>query len=316
MEKLVVTENVKRTSFKIGGAPIVVNQQYDLSLAATIEIENILGYPSEPMDFFKYKIVDTDIDSVNEGLVRISFEVDTSTLPIEYNLIQNVNINDSFKFTDLIPASQNYDRIKINSIEGKGTWLLNAIPLEVGKEFFYYQLVDNLVFVASESGSRSDYNSLKWQFGHKLGYWSHENSIDVNALSLSQITTANPEQPIEKVDTIDIIEYEVNISNGPDSGTFKTVLDTTAFTAIGSPVENRVKLVNNGIETFYNTSGTFDITGDLDSSGNAILQITLERLYPYTTASSVKIDLTEINGVSGTINTFKNNVVLNNPISI
>lgn len=316
MPKLIITETTKRTSFNIGGAPIIVNQEYDLSLASTIEIINTFGYPSEPMDFFKYKIKNDNIVSTNEATVKISFDVDITTLPLYYNLNKVIAINESFLFSDLIPGSNNYDRIIINSIEGKGLWLLSGIPIEIGQVLFYYQIYNDLTFSAVDSGSKPNYNSLKFQFGHKSGFWEHENSIDINTISLAELSLGSEIVAPELEDTIESLEYDLNVLNGPENGTYQLRINTTGFTGIGAPAENKIIITNNEIETVYNTAGIFTFDELLSLNGSSTLQFRIERLYPYATDVSILIDLMLINGETSGINTDKDNIVLIVPKSI
>lgn len=316
MKKLVITETTKRTSFKIAGAPVVVNQEYDLALSSTIEILNTFGFPAEPMDFFKYKIVDTDISSVNEATVRVSFEVDKTTLPLQYNLTELLSINESLVFSDLIPGSNNFDRIQINSIVGKGFWLLNGIPLEENQVLFYYQILNELIFVASDSGSKPDYNLLKFQFGHKLGFWPYENSIKIDTVSLAELNVLNNVVDPILEENIESLDYDVNVLNGPESASFELEIDTTGFLNIGSPVENKIIITNNDVETIYNTSGIFIFAGILTEAGGLALQVEIQKLYPYASDSSISIELKKINGFVDGIDATKNKIVLNIPKSI
>lgn len=316
MEKLIITETTKRTSFKIGGNPVVVNQEYDLSLASTAEIINTFGFPSEPMDFFKFKIKKDDIISTNEATTKISFDVDISTLPPYYNLNKTIAINESFLFSDVIPGSNNYDRIIINSIEGKGLWLLSGIPIEIGQVLFYYQVYNDLTFTASDSGSKLDYNSLKFQFGYRAGFWEYENSIDIDTTSLVELSIGSDTIVPELDNTIESLEYNINVLNGPENGTYQLKINTTGFTGIGSTAENRIIITNNEVETIYNTSGIFTFEGTLSELGISNLEFRIERLFPYATDISILIDLTLINGITTGINTDKDNIILNVPKSI
>lgn len=316
MPKLIITETTKRTSFKIGGAPVVVNQEYDLSLQSTIEIQNTFGYPAEPIDFFLYKIIDTNINSTNEGTVKISYQVDITVMPIQYNLVQSISINDSIVFSDLIPGSNNYDRIIITSLQGKGFWLLSGNPIEVGQVLFYYQVFQNLNFVASDPGSKNNYNILKFKFGHKLEFWPYENSISIDTVSLAELNTSNDSVVPELNESIESLDYDVSIINGPENGTFELLINTTGFTGIGSPAQNKLVVINNGVETVFSASGTFPYTGALTAEGICNLQFSIRRVFPYNTNSSISIDLSLINSDTEAINTEKDNIVLNIPKSI
>lgn len=316
MKKLIITENTKRTLFKIAGSPVVVGQAYDLVLQSTIEIENTLGYPSEPLDDFKYKIEDDDIHSINEGIVQISFIVDKSTLPELYNLIQTISIFDSFKFSDLIPPSLNYDRIIITELIGKGIWLLNNNQIGVGQVIFYYQLKDVFIFTASDTGSQENYNILKFKFGHIQSYYPDENSIIVNAISLTQLLLNNPDQTPELDETIETTDFDVLIYNGPVSAAFEIEIDTTLFVGIGTTPENKLIISNNDIITTYNTSGVFIYPGTLSEQGDLNLDVSIKKLYPYTTPSSIKMNLISVNTTDESIDPIKKDITLNIPISI
>lgn len=87
-----ITKNTSRSTMKIAGIPIILNQKYNINLQSLIVIENDYGYPSEPLDNFKYKIIVDDVMSINEGTVIINIETDKTSLPETINLVKEIEV--------------------------------------------------------------------------------------------------------------------------------------------------------------------------------------------------------------------------------
>lgn len=314
--KFKITETTKRTSLKISGVLAVVGQEYDIALEDNVTIDNTFGFPAEPLDNFKYKIIKNGIESINEGIVEVNFETDKSTNPDLFNEVFILPINGSLLLSSVVAPTNRYDRIKITEITGKGKWLLDGSEIEIGNTIFYYQLLNNLIFVANESGSKDSYNILKWNYGTIAFDYPTENTITIDTTSLGVLVSESNITEAEDFITYEQYITNLDIQKGKAIADFELVIDTTAFPNIGIDSENEIKILINEVETVYNTSGTFTLAGVLTESGEASIQCIVNRKKPSTVTSSIKITLSTIDGLSTNVDALNNEQTILIPITI
>lgn len=314
--KFKITENTKRTSLKINGVLAVVGQEYDIALESLATIENTYGLPAEPLDNFKYKIIKDGIESVNEGNVLINFETNKSTNPNIINSIQNININESFYFSDIVPQTNQFDKITISQITGKGTWNFNGLPIYSGMTLFYYDLKNKLSFIANDTGSKDNYNVLKWFFQNSAFTYSNENSIVVNTNSLGILAIDSNSFEAESFVTYEQYIANLDIQQGKANVSFELVIDTNAFPNIGIDLENEIKIIINEVETIYNTSGVFTLSGVLSESGSAEIKCIIKRKTPSDVTSFISINLSSIDGLAENVDLSNNEQTILIPITI
>lgn len=317
MTKFIITKLPTRATLKLSGVPIVAGVEYDIIEEANFEIENTFGYPCQKLDFFKYKIIKDGLLSDNEAKVDISFDVtvlDNAAL----NVTESVVVGEDYKFTDVIPLTVNYDRIKINSITGKGLWKVGANVLNEGSILYNYQAKDELIFLASADGSKTNYNEIQFVFGHKEGYYPTVNTLTTDATSDAQIVTDLLNVSIDQFRDFppyyNVSDYSFQIKNGPESGTCRIAVDTTNYQGMGTNPEDELTINDGTTDTVIVTQGVTNIDATLDVNGYLNFNLSAKQLAPTATAGSIEIQLILINGAGTGIDVLSDTIIITLPI--
>ena len=194
-----ITKNTSRSTIKVAGIPIVLNQKYDINLQSLITIQNDYGYPSEPLDNFKYKILVDDVFSVNEGTVTVNIETDKTSFPETISLVKEIEVYSELLFSDVVLPNWFYDRIKIISLTGKGVWIKGNDVISVGDVYFYHELKNNLKFIAQDNVSENNYNIFEWSFGNINEIFNQINSLQIDTIPSTIIFPPEeiPEEDLE-----------------------------------------------------------------------------------------------------------------------
>jgi hypothetical protein len=314
--KFQITESTKRTFLKVEGALVVVGTQYDIELQEQMTVDNILGFKAEPLDSFKYKVIVDGVASINEATVLINFETDKTSRPATLVVNETIAINDSLFFSNLVYSENNYDRIVITDIIGKGDWLLNNALLVVGSTIFFYELVGKLLFYANEEGSKEAYNVLKWKAANIIETFPEENELTINTTSLGVLENVSEELILETFTGYESYSATLNIQHGKAGAAYELVIDTTAFPNIGINPENSVNLLVNGSSTILSASGVFTFNQTLDESGAQSIQLIVSRKSPSTVQSFVTATLSTIDTLSSNVDALSNKKVITIPITI
>lgn len=297
MDQIIITENTKRTTLNIDSAPVVVGDAYNIDLAT--EIVNDFGFPAEPMDTFKYKIKRDDGGlSVNEGTVTVNFPVEVASDYSTPDVEVTIPLNDEVIFSDYVLGNVKFDRIKIVDIAGaaKGKWLLGGIPINIGDEIFFYEIVDNLKFVADSLGAQDDYNILKFKYGHKAGFYATNNQFTINTTSLAVLLADDGDTLVTDGSGYRITSKSFNIYGALPSASFELSVDTTAFPGIGSDPDNEV-IISFGsgpTVTTINTSTTTVINGAVNAMGVMGFACDIKQTNPFPAPGLIVITLTEV----------------------
>lgn len=314
-----VTEKPKMATMNIDAVEVVLGQKYefDLDTIPAISIVNETPYLGEPFDSFKYKVYKDDIASVNTGIVTINYKVDTSEIPATNILVKDVYEGDYFYFSDLVANNSHYDRIKITEISGRGIWLYNGLQLSEGAIIFYYNLVDNLQFIANDNGLELNYSMLKWETGNVSGFDGVENSITVNTISDgAELELTSFAEIATVTDGIEYLSYSFKISKAFVDALYQIEIDPTLFPGLGvNPLDKIIFLERDLPEYVLTTNAVTDRDSQLDGKGQTIYSVTIEKNTVTTETNSISIELKSITGSPGVINIDKKTIVLIIPIT-
>lgn len=310
-----ITESTKRTSMNIGGVPIVIGQKYDISLQSQIKIINDFGFPAEPIDSFKYKIIQDGLSSVNEETVKINFKTDKTTVPNLIEINKAINVFDQFLFSDLVLGSNLFDRITITEISGKGSWILNSAKIQAGQTFFYYEIYKNLYYIANEQGAANDYATLKFKFGNIYFTFDTDNYIKVNTKSKAILS---------KDDSIDITDFEtyeeytadITVENGFANADFKIEIDTLNFIGIGVNPETSVLIEVNDTQRLISTSTITQVTKTLDLYGGSNIRLYIRRKKDTENDTFLEVNLIEVNNSSDNVDLQKKSIRIDIPKTV
>jgi hypothetical protein len=317
METFAITQNTVRTLIKVSGVPIVLEQEYDITLQSDITIENPSGFPANPIDSFKYRITKDGVQSSNEGTVKVIFETMNSVNDLPDNIKTNsMLIGESILLTDFILRTGYYDRIKITEINGKGSWTYNGLTLYPGTVIFNYNM-DKIKFIADDQGSvETDYANIKFLFGDITHYYTALGQLTIGTTSKAQFKLEMPDLIPDIVVDVATFIYDAKIDKGIDLGTCKITVDTSTFNEFGMLVpENKLTLTINGVDTVYNTQGTFTLLKDLDSSGSLNILCKVDIKLPLDTLRIITITLNEVNSNSANVDLTQNIINLDIPIT-
>lgn len=311
MTEFSITQLPARAIMLIDGAAVVLNQKYPIAQQSLVTFENDTVYRAEPYDNFKYEIYVDGEKSKNEGLVDINFEVSNSAY-MPANTSKTIHLSEEFLFSDEVPYADNFDRVQITSIQGKGDWLLNEQPINVGQVIFYYELAANLKFLANDGGAGNDYNILKFKAGTKSGFFG-ESTLWVNTEALAKISLGEPGGFTED-GSVETTYQNVFVSNTLANKTCKISVDTTNFTGLGTDPESKFVIYDEiGNTQEITTQTTVEITTTLSNQGQMNFETQTIKENPYPVAGSIVINLLEVDGSSANVDPANNQVTINIP---
>jgi len=314
-----IVEKPIRTLMTVSGVEVVVGTQYDIALETAVVLHNETDFLGEPFDSFTYKINKDGLTSVNIGTVRVSFQTNKVGLPPIETLVENINLNTDFFFSDLVAPEEHFDRIKITSIAGRGSWLLNGNPIVPGQEIFYYDLVDNLKFIADVPGNMDSYSVLTWDTGNILGYHSQDNTITVNTFSegAELILLSSSTVPVVDEETgMETSTYSFKIQNSIVDAPYEIEIDTNLYPTIGTNPYDLVKMEERDLpEQIIDTLAIHTRASVLDENGETIYIVTIQKDTDTVVENSITVTLTEVDGTIDNVNPAFNEIVLIIPIT-
>jgi hypothetical protein len=308
-----ITKKPIRTLMTVSDVEVVVGTKYPIALQTDIKFVNSTGYWGEPFDSFKYKIHKDSLSSINEGIVKINFETNKVGLPTIITAAKSLEINKDFLLDEVLLPNVKFDRIVITSITGKGSWLYNNVELLPGQIFFYYDLVGKIKFIANKAGAENNYSVLTFDTMNILGVHGQANTVTVNTFSNGgELILENSLVFADTSIGIEVLTYFFKIEKGIFSATYLLEVDTTLFPTIASVLIDAVKLYEGptSILTTVNTLGTTNISSVLNSIGEVLYFVQIEKITQTTVENSIKITLKEINSSVGNVNPLKNEIIL------
>ena len=311
-----ITEKPTRTLMTVEDVEVVVGTKYDIALQSEVKLINEHLYPGEPFDSFKYKINNDAVASVNEGVVTVNFETDKTVVPEVVTLEKNILLFGSFFFSGEVAPSQYYDRITITAIMGKGNWFYNGNPVAVGQTLFYYQLVNNLQFVADDLGVENNYAEINWTSGTILGNHPGTNSLVINSTSEgAELLLLGSNGSVIDSLGVETYTYFVSIERGKTSAPYSLNVDTTNFPDIGGTEKVEMFERDSLVSTIIDTLGVVPFDSELDATGGTTFVIYINKFDVTTIENSVELTLTQVDGASDTINPLHNHITLLIPIT-
>jgi hypothetical protein len=298
MEKFIVTKLPVRTIATVDGSPMLKDVEYDMALESTVVFENPNSYKGEPFDSLTYKVTKDDIHTINEGLVVIDFRTDKTKNPVLSNKTQELNIDESIFFSDIIAPQDVFDRIEIVSIDGKGSWKLSGSPLIVGSIIMWYNLVDLLLFKADTSGSKNNYNTMTWKYANKIKTFPGINTLKFNVKSLAKLLFLEVnELEQETTSLVKQFSFLFTIENGPENGIFMFDINTTEFTGFATNPLNVFTLnQDNTMGILYNLpEPSIAVLSSLNEFGKTNYELIVSIDKTYTAENKLKLSLTTVN---------------------
>jgi hypothetical protein len=314
-----ITEKPIRTLMTVSGIEVVVGTQYDIALESATVLHNATPFLGEPFDSFKYKVTKDGKVSVNTGTVRVSFATNKTGVPPILTIVQDIHFTDSFFFSDIVAPEAHYDRITITNIEGRGSWTLNGNIVFVGQTIFYYDLVNNLKFIADNPGNMDDYAVFTWDTESILGNHGQTNTITVNTSSLNGaelVLVSGPSSEQDPTTLVETTNYSFKIQNSIVGASYQIGIDTTLYPTIGINPLDIVGITERDYpEGIINTSGLFVIDFFLDDNGETVYYVRIVKDTDTVVENSITITLNDVDGDPLNVNPLLNQLILIIPIT-
>lgn len=314
-----ITELPKRCVLKMLEANVVEGVQYPVADQANFRVINNTAYHGRPFDSFKYKIYKDNVPSVNDGTVTINFGLENPPAPDLLNLLETLYIFESFFLAPLYSQPAGVDKIMITDITGKGDWYSSKGPVNVGDEFFFYEL-DTMAFVANEEGLSDTYNVLKFTTSYAGVANVGESIITVKVISLGgELSITNPIAITEILSDVENSQVQFLVSKAKSSVPCKFIIDTTAFLNLNTG--------NNIIQTFAGKIGEAGVLGNIDNlglnevysetdaQGNMFLALFIKKDYVTTEPIPIIVRLVEVDGTIDNVNVLLNEQTIYIPIT-
>jgi hypothetical protein len=300
MKYLKITNMPIRSLIKMDGNAIVLNTNYELTVLKNVSVENLTQYYGEPFDSFKYKIYSDNVESINEGTVTVNFETNKVGMPPQQNAIKDLMLFDTFFFSEVISPEQHYDRIVITSIVGKGFWTYNNIPVVLNQELFYYNLVNNLKFVANQSGVENNYSILTYRTKNVLAEHNQDNTVSINTNSTGAQLILNGSTAEGSVaqDGLETLTYNFSIINSISNANYELKIDTTFYPSFGTDLLSEIDITERNLptETLNKSTGPiYTLLKQFDANGQTVYNIVIRKKTTTTFENKIIVDLVKIN---------------------
>lgn len=298
-----ITKLPIRSELFVNDDALVLNQFYDIN-PNSIRVENPTNIKGEPFDSFTYKIKNGDVISKNTGTVVINFETDKTTTPVLVNEIKTLLINTSFYLDTLIDFENNFDRIKIKSITGLGNWTYKGNPIVENQIIMNYDLVDNLLFIASDSIVRDDYAQIEYETGNISFFHPQTNTVVIKTFSLgAEIVSYEYVYTIDG--TLEKHQYNVDILKGLPQKDYIVEVDPTLFVSINAHADNKIEVrdSNDILLLEVNDNVITNFSSVLNRDGIDQLKVIIFNNVPNTLEESINLKLLSVDGLAENVNT-------------
>lgn len=281
-----------RTRLKMAGVDVVSGQGYNVAEEGNFTIENLTPFRGEPLDEFRFYAKDSEVVSQNKVVQPIVFKTEAG-IPENYNLVRSMALYGTFMFTDEIAYENFFDRIIIDSIEGKGQWVIDSESVNTGNSIFWYKLHNKLKFLADEDGAQENYSVLRFYFANAAGEVGPLNTVQIDTTSLAVLTSdmliLEKNIPVyERGFSFDIEKQMVNKSF--------TLEVTPSIADLGMDPQNEVRInYNESGEVVYLTNGLDSFTAfNSNPNGQMTFTVRIKSATPFTVGDKIQVTLTQI----------------------
>lgn len=307
-----------RVNLTINSLPVVLNQEYNIALQNAVQASNVSGFRGEPLDTFKYKIVNNNVTSVNEGTVKLNYLVSANGIIPISNVTKTIALNDEYLLNSVVPYNNGFDRIKIITVVGQGDWLYKGNLIVPNQILMWYDLHQNLKFIANDPGAKAAYNELIFLFGKELLFFPTQNKITTNVTSIGELILIQELTLNSNTNEINNSSFIVKIEKGIANAPYQLSIDTSKFTKITNPDDfvSFRSSENISITNLYNTKETVIYNGNLDNEGAVTINGIIQRKAPIQQGELLKITLNTINNLTNTVNQQKKIITFTDGIEI
>lgn len=298
-----------RAHLLFDGNDIVVGQKYLLSEQDKFSIENLTDFKAEPMDSFTFSIEIDGIKSQNQSIAQINY-YPIAGIPLEVDESHNMNLNEEFEVSDAIPYEDNFDRIIIQEITGKGAWKIENSTLVIGGVYFYYEIFEKLKFISDDPGAENNYASLKFQHATKEIVFENENIITINTTSLAELTTDN--EILSSVDDeLKIREFSFTLSNQVVNKTFQIAINISVAN-FAENIKDKIDFEYDNIISSYTLAGIQNIDYlNSEPDGIMFFSVRLQMVGDFEPGDMIEIELESIDDDVDLVNPIKKNITFN-----
>lgn len=288
---------------------VVLNQKYKIEEANNFFIENATEFKAVPIDSFEFIAEVDGTVSQNSATCFINFET-ASGIPDLFELTHDAEMSDTLIFTDYVTYQNTFDRILIDSVQGKGAWRIEGEKVKEGDVYFYYEIFEKMVFFAEDPGAQDNYSELNFFFSDVSGVKGVLNSFKINTSSKAYLVS--DQIFLDKsTDEIKIKEFSFSIENQIVNKSFDITVETN-IASIALEPENGVYISNDlgSFETHTNGNSTISDVNP-DQEGRIFFKGSLRSKTDFDSADFIKITLNEIDGDPNLVDLTKNILTFN-----
>ena len=285
-----ITEKGSRVIVKVNNSIAVLNQWYLSSDVITVEKQDNNHY-SEPYDFFKIKVKNSENESKENNII-VNFPPNKNILIVSIPEEFSMNNNEVINLFSHIQYNAAVDRIRFIDFDNIGEFKNGNNDIEKLKTYYQYDF-SQISFKASE-GNGNPYQTIKYQLGNLNG-WDEITELKINVNGLASLIKTNEETDIE-TDFI-LRETFFKISNGYINKKAKFSINVNLSSSFWNGIsENKISLFSNELNENYTENGTYEKILNLDNQG--ALSFIIETIIENSTlpvTGIITVNLLEIN---------------------
>ncbi len=285
-----ITEKGSRVIVKVNNSIAVLNQWYLSSDVITVEKQDNNHY-SEPYDFFKIKVKNSENESKENNII-VNFPPNKNILIVSIPEEFSMNNNEVINLFSHIQYNAAVDRIRFIDFDNIGEFKNGNNLIEKLKTYYRYDF-ENIIF-KTNTGNGNPYQTIKYQLGN-LNEWDEITELKINVNGLASLIKTNEETDIE-TDFI-LRETFFKISNGYINKKAKFSINVNLSSSFWNGIsENKISLFSNELNENYTENGTYEKILNFDNQG--VLIFIIETIIENSTlpvTGIITVNLLEIN---------------------
>ena len=285
-----ITEKGSRVIVKVNNSIAVLNQWYLSSDVITVEKQDNNHY-SEPYDFFKIKVKNSENESKENNII-VNFPPNKNILIVSIPEEFSMNNNEVINLFSHIQYNAAVDRIRFIDFDNIGEFKNGNNDIEKLKTYYQYDF-SQISFKASE-GNGNPYQTIKYQLGNLNG-WDEITELKINVNGLASLIKTNEETDTES--NFILRETFFKISNGYINKKAKFSINVNLSSSFWAGIsENKISLFSNELNENYTENGTYEKILNLDNQG--ALSFIIETIIENSTlpvTGNITVNLLEIN---------------------
>lgn len=285
-----ITEKGSRVIVKVNNSIAILNQWYLSSDVITVEKQDNNHY-SEPYDFFKIKVKNSENESKENNII-VNFPPNKNILIVSIPEEFSMNNNEVINLFSHIQYNAAVDRIRFIDFDNIGEFKNGNNDIEKLKTYYQYDF-SQISFKASE-GNGNPYQTIKYQLGNLNG-WDEITELKINVNGLASLIKTNEETDMES--NFILRETFFKISNGYINKKAKFSINVNLSSSFWAGIsENKISLFSNELNENYTENGTYEKILNLDNQG--ALSFIIETIIENSTlpvTGNITVNLLEIN---------------------